>query len=255
MIVRIAFSIPATDEPEIKSLPPPSGMRHLSTIEGKNKMTFVFYHFRYAPQSWKEWQHVASMKVQMLKILPGATFDDDTAVNIDEVRGPVYTVSELGKHFTDFIKWPKPQFPRGAGEQYQKLCIHAKRLHYEGLMHVEQLIATSIRFNEAMPEIADHPKRGKQGFRQAIRMAISAYRFALEHRHEWRVKLTKAQRRRALQEAAYKTAEAKRKKTANERAKAASMRKMGVRIAEISEALNVSPATVKRWLKEEKTAH
>lgn len=260
MAAGIAFSVKDADEPELRSLPPPTGTRRLSSREGKNKVVQVFYHFRYAPQSWKQWQHVASIKVQIAAAIPGAVFDEYAP---GDIRGPVYTVSDLGRRFGGFVKWPKPQFPSAAGEQYRMLCRHAKRLHYEGKLHLEQLIATSMRFNEGMAAITDHPKRGKQGARQVLQLAKAAHKFALAHRDGWPQKLPDDERHEVLSAAARKAAKAKRDRSATQRTEAATMRQNGEQIRAISERLGVSPATVKRWLKEagirhpkkDKTAH
>jgi hypothetical protein len=260
MAAGIAFSICAADEPELRSLPPPSGVRRLSTIEGKNKVIQVFYHFRYAPQSWKQWQQAANVKVQIQEAIPSAKFDEYTP---GDLSGPVYTITELIKRFRGYVRWPKPLFPSAAGEQYQMLCRYAKRLHYEGKLHLEQLIATSLRFNEGMSAVTDHPKKGKQGARQVLQLAKAAHTFALEHRDGWPVKLDDDERHEVLSAAARKAAATKRDKSAAKQQEAAKLRQGGERIDAIAKALEVSPATVKRWLKsagikrpkKSKTAH
>jgi len=202
-------------------------------MNGKDVLE-VYYHFQYSPQGWKEWQRIASIKVQIEKRFERVIFKEYDAY---EVTGNIYTVSELGKHFKAFVKFPKPQFPSGRKESYKMLCRHAKRLHYKGLFHLEQLIATSIRFNSIDPE----------GIAQTVKRAISAYHFALEKRDQWKVQLSKEERHKVLSESAYKAAEVKKQKNKPKVLKAIELKKQGVLLKEIAQELEVSTRTVLRW--------
>lgn len=239
----IEFSIPAAYESELWSLPTPSTTRQLSRRDG-NASLAVAYRFEYAPQSWKEWQRVASIKVQIANRLKRCEFEE--YVQGDEIPTAVYSISELGKSFPAFVKFPQPQFPTAKGEAYRMLCRHAKRLCYEELLHVEQLIATSFRFNEI--------EGNGEGIGQTVRRAISAYKFAQEHRQEWPVKLTDSERKNALSNAGKKGAAiaAGKKRNNPKRTEAETLRDQGKTYAEISEDLGVSHSTVKRWFRASK---
>ncbi len=231
----ISFNIPAIHKSELWGLPPPSEMETIQKWDG-TQLINVLYHFQYAPQSWKEWQRVAGIKVQMQRRIKHLEFQEYDSSSID---GKIYTVSELGQCFKDFVKFPKPLFPSQRREAYQKLCIHAKRLHYEGLLHVEQLIATSIRFNDKDPE----------GITQTIKRAIAAHKFALKHSDEWKTKLSKEDLIVSHKEGAKKTHEIRRKKSELKKVQAKNLRDDGMTFSEISSEISVSLSTVKRWLK------
>ena len=243
MLWGIAFSIPVASVKELRSLPPPSATRRLSRLDGSETLR-VSYCFRYAPQSWKEWQRVAAIKIQMKTLIPSLIFTDH-----DYGHGDVYTVSELGSHFKEFVKFPMPQFPYQAGDQYKMLCRHAKRLHYEGLLHLEQLIATSIRFNHRMKDIDNVSSRGHQQFSQVMKLAKSAHLFAIEHLGEWRVRMKLEDRHKVLSESALKSAQVKREKAQPKRDIAISLRSEGHTLKEISSIVGIPLSTIGRWLK------
>ncbi len=230
----ISFNIAATYESDLWGLPPPSSTEVVQKWDG-TQMINVLYHFQYSPQSWKEWQRVAGIKVQIKNKIKHVEFQEYELLEVD---GKIYTVSELGKHFREFVKFPKPLFP-GKRESYRMLCRHAKRLYYENLLHEEQLIATSIRFNATDPE----------GVTQTVKRALSAYKFALDHLNEWKVKLGKVELIAAHRKGAAKTHQLRRDKSASKRERAKSLRAEGMIFSRIALALDVSLRTVKRWLK------
>ena len=233
----ISFKIPAIYESDLLGLPPPSNIIRLSVGNGRGKSIEVFYHFIYNPQSWREWQRVAAIKSQIKKRVTQADF---TEYEVTEIQNKVYTVSELGKYFSTFVKFPKPLFPGVKREAYKMLCIHAKRLYYEGLLYEEQLIATSFRFNQT---------EDSEGIRQTIKRAKAAYYFALDHCRDWKTKLNKDDLHKALSEASNKAAESKRKNSHSAREKVKTMREKGRTLKYISNEIGVSESTVKRWIK------
>ncbi len=230
----IAFNVPATYESDLWGLPPPSQVQTIQKWDG-TQMINVLYHFQYSPQSWQEWQRVAGIKVQIQNKIDSVVFQEYDPLEVD---GKFYTVSELGKHFREFVKFPKPMFP-GKRESYRMLCRHAKRLHYEGLLFEEQLIATSIRFNSSDPE----------GMSQTIKRALAAYRFALDHLDEWKVKLTHDELVSAHKRGAAKTHKLRRDKSEPKRRRAKSLRDDNFTFQQIADDIGVSIATVKRWLR------
>jgi len=231
----ISFKIPAAYESDLWDFPPPSAMQRLNSINGR-QMIKVFYHFQFTPQSWKEWQRVASIKIQMQKRVNAIMFDDYEAY---EAIGCVYTVSSLGKHFKAFVKFPKPQYPSEHREAYKMLCRHAKRLHRDTKLHIEQLIATSMRFNDV--------DSNKEGLGQTFKRAKAAYKFAMDHREAWPTRLNEEERHKVLSMSAHKAAEAKRNNPKRNEAK--ELQKSGMLLNEIAETLSVSRSTLWRWLK------
>ena len=233
----ISFKIPAIYESDLLGLPPPSNIIRLSGGKGRNKSIEVFYHFSHNPQSWKEWQRVAAIKSQIKQRVSHAIFTEYEAL---EIGDKIYTISELGKHFTNFVKFPKPLFPSVKREAYKMLCRHSVRLYYMGLLYEEQLIATSFRFNQT---------EAKEGMTQTLKRAKAAYKYALDNCSTWKIKLGDDERHKVLSNAALKSAEAKRKNSKDLRAKAKTLRENGQTLQNISEKIGVSKSTVKRWLK------
>ena len=139
----IAFNVSSEFEAELYGLPPPSSKRYLTRMN-KPYLIQVLYHFQYLPQGWREWQRVASIKIQMKKIGPHIEFVDYELIEGIE---RVYTVSELGKHFTAFVKFHKPFYPQGKDDFMRSLTIYAKRLYYEHKLSFEAVIAMAMHFS------------------------------------------------------------------------------------------------------------
>lgn len=230
----ILFSVPATYEADLWTIPRPSFMERGRKWDG-TEMINVLYHFQYSPQSWQEWQRVAAIKVQIEKRVKRVKFKEYES---GSGEGKIYTVSELGSHFKDFVKFPPPLYPGKRKEAYKMLCRHAKRLHYEGLLHIEQLIATSIRFNETDPE----------GITQTVKRAKAAYRFAEEQKDEWKVKLNTKALADAHRKGADKTNQIKRDKAAQKKERARSLKDQGFTLKDIAKELEVSLRTVNNYL-------
>lgn len=148
----IEFSIPCTDEPLLVNFPEPTVRIRYATGKGLSPNLTIKYLFRYGPQSWREIQRLASIKVQMKQLIPTINFtEENVVVNIDDIDvGMFYTISDLGKFFSEFIRFPQPWYPQDKDEYMSKLAIYAKRLHYEGLYHFESVFAMAIHFNLMM---------------------------------------------------------------------------------------------------------
>lgn len=232
----IDFTIPAAYESDLWILPRPSNIRYLNSSNGGVTLNVV-YHFQYPPQSWKEWQRVAGIKIQISKRIRVLVFNE---YELYGYINKVYTISELGQYFRAFIKFPQALFPSEDKEIYQRLCIYAKRLHYEQLLYAEQLIAVSIRFHIAV---------GDNSIKQIIMKALSAYRFAIEHQNEWKVKLTEDERHKTLSRSAYKSANTRRNNANKKKMRAIALKNDGKSLEEIMEIIGVSRTTLWRLLK------
>jgi len=230
----ISFIIPSVFEADLWELPRPSQLRRLSSISGKTIIN-VLYHFEYPPQSWREWQRVAGIKVQIKKRYTYVIFNQyliyDTVDN-------VYLITELGEYFKIFIKFPKPYYPSSKDQIYQRLCVHAKRLCYEELFYVEQLIATSIRFSLIFDNQSE--------LRQIIKRAISAYKWADEHKVHWKTKLSAEVRHKVLSNAAKKSAMMRSKNTKDKKELALKLRNNGLSLKNICKELAISRSTLWR---------
>lgn len=242
----IAFNVPAIHEADLWGLPPPSHTERIQRWNGI-EMIHVLYHFLHAPQSKKEWQRVAGIKVQIANRIKGVEFSESTEYGTTSVDGKTYTISELGKYFRAFVKFPTP-FMDGTPQKI--LTTHAKRLHYEGMLHIEQLIFVSMWVKEIAPKNETGRRKKDEGIRQVMRRASSAYQFALDHLDEWPVKLSDQARHKVLSESALKAAQVKRGKTKKERERAKSLREKGENLPAISSLLGVSQRTIQRWLKQ-----
>lgn len=214
------------------SLPPPSSERCLTSMDGTKSLN-VLYHFLYAPQSWKEWQRLAAIKIQIQKNLRGVEFEEYEPY---EVTGHIYTIAELGKSFPEFIKFQKPLYPINKSEFLRSLTIYAMRLHYENMFHYEAILAMAIRFNSII--------KGEFSFREVNRKARAVCEL---DRSKWKVKLSKEERHRVLSNSAMKAAEIKRVKSQSVRDEAIALRKSGKTLRVISDILNISISSVRRY--------
>lgn len=242
----ISLRFPAIHEADLWGLPPPSHTERVQRWDG-TEMIHVLYHFLYAPQSRKEWQRVAGIKVQIANRIKEVEFEESTEYGTTSVDGKAYTISELGKHFKAFVKFPTP-FMYGTPQAI--LTRHAVRLNYEGMLHIEQLIFVSMWIKEIAPKGETGRRKKNEGIGQVMKRASSAYQFALDHLDEWKVKLSEEERHKILSESALKAAQAKRDKTKNERERAKSLREEGKTLSAISSLLGVSKRTIQRWLKQ-----
>jgi len=238
----LKFRLPVAYESEIWGLPPPTKIKRLRNIDGKEFVS-VFYHFIYAPQNWQEWQRVATIKENILHRIKGVEFLEIDPYSYNDVETDnVYKISDIGSYFKAFVKFPMPLYPAGKDEAYQRLCVYTKRLHFESKLHVEQVIATSIRFNEAY--------KNDEGFTQTYKRAISAYKFASKHRDEWKVKLTEEQLNTTRISDVNRLNDELKAKRKPKQLRAKELRKDGVTITEIASIIEVSKSTIKRWLKQ-----
>ncbi len=248
----IAFDIPATFNQDLWPLPPPSKTEQWKKMDN-TKMIRVLYHFLYNPQTWKEWQRVASIKMQMKQKVRGIQFLEYQEHSFDH-DSRLYDIAELGAFFKDYVKFPDSFI---AGTAYKTLCIYAKRLHYEDLLSIEKLISTSLWLSDFHEELKDHSivnqkkKRRPmvEGFRQCIKRAFAAYAFSLSHKDEWPQKLDPIKRHSVLRENALRSTAIKREKSLEKRELAKELKMLGKTHAQIAEIIGVSVSTVKRWMK------
>ena len=229
----IGFNVEPEYEYELSALPPPSSRRYLTRMN-KTKSLQVLYHFEYAPQSWKEWQRTASIKIQMKEKAPHINFIEYDAEGEYE---RLYTVSDLGKHFPEFIKYQKPYYPDSKGEFMRKLTLYAQRLYYERQFHFEAVLAMALHFNTVCSL--------GYSFREINRKARAIFELNTD---DWKAKLSVKERHRILSESAYKSAEAKKRKSQGKKADAVVLREKGMVLKKIAETLNISLSTVRRYL-------
>jgi len=214
-------------------LPPSSSERWLSQTIGASILE-LSYHFQYAPQSWREWQRVSSIKVQIQKLLPNVVFKDYTAV--DEVQ-KVYTISELGKYFPDFVRYQKPLYPSGKNEFMSSLTKYTIRLHYEKQLHHEAVVAMALHFNS---------KCGLDySFRELNRKVKAILKL---DRSDWKVKLSKDELRKAHERGNEISSQKMRDNSKRKRDEAIRLRADGKTLNAISQILNISLSTVRRYL-------
>jgi hypothetical protein len=243
----IAFDAPAAIETELRSaFPEPS-----ATAYGRGVFTFE-YRFAFMPQSRREWQRVASIKVQMQQRFPQIEFHGPAMM-----AERLYTIRELGAFFPGFVRWPKPQWPQSIGDEYKMLTRHAKRLHWAGMLHIEQLIAVSIRFNAEAKSVtitrddgSVKVKDAQVSPREVMRRAKAAYLFAKENRHLWPAKLNADQLKDARRKGAMAAAKLKRENAAPKKELAIKLREEGHPLRFIADEVGVGRSTVARWLAE-----
>ena len=228
----ISLKVVSDFDSELWGLPPPSAIRWLSKMDG-TKTLEVLYHFQYAPQSWREWQRVASIKIQIKQRVPHAQFDE--YIPPDEVQR-VYTVAELGRHFSKFIKYHKPLYPCDKSKFMSSLTLYAMRLHYEEQLHYEALLAMALHFNS------------KGGYGYSFRELNKKVKATLLlDRSSWRVKLNSEELQQAHSKGGLLTVTKKRERFKAKRDEAVELRKSGMLLKDIASKLEVSIITVKRW--------
>ncbi|MFK5937077.1 MAG: hypothetical protein QM497_01660 [Sulfurimonas sp.] len=213
-------------------LPPPSLKRWLSDIHGK-KTLHLLYHFLYAPQSWREWQRVASIKYQIQERIPSVKFDE-----FDYMEGieRSYTISDLGKHFSKFVKYHKPLYPLGKDEFMSNLTKYAMRLYYDNKLFYESVLAMAIHFNT------------KCKFEYSFRELNSKVKAILKlNRDEWKVKLKKEDLQKAHSKGGLIAVNKKREKFELLKEDGLKLRENGMTLQKIADDLKVSLRTVKSW--------
>ena len=214
------------------SLPPPSATRWLCKLDN-TKILQVLYHFQYMPQSWREWQHIASIKIQMMELIPHLTFSEYEA--FDEVER-IYTITELGKYFPKFIKYHKPLYPSDKREFMSSLTLYCQRLYYEKRLHVEALIAIAFHFNSKCNLGYNH--------REIMKKAKSVMQL---DRTGWRVKLSKEALLHVRSENGKKRVKQKRDEFQLKKDEAMKLRSDGMLLKDIAASLGVSIRTVNNW--------
>ena len=228
----LSLKVVSDFDSELWGLPPPSKIRWLSSMDG-TKTLEVLYHFEYNPQSWREWQRVASIKMQILNRIPHAVFEDYYPP--DEVQR-VYTVTELGKHFSKFIKYHKPLYPSDKSKFMSSLTLYCQRLHYEEQLHYEALLSMALHFNS----------KGGYGysFRELNKKVKS---ILLLDKSKWRIKLKSEELKKAHAKGGLLTVAKKRERFNVKKDEAIELRKSGMLLKDIASKLEVSIITVKRW--------
>jgi hypothetical protein len=228
----ISFKIKSAFDKELWGLPPPSAKRWLSKMDG-TKILQVLYHFQYMPQSWTEWQRIASIKIQMKELIPQLIFNEYEIPN--EVER-VYTISELGKHFSKFVKFHRPLYPHSKDEYMRSLTLYCQRLYYERQFHYEAIVAMALHFNSTCELGYSH--------REVMKKAKS---MLMLNTDRWKVKLNKDELQKAHSKGGLIAVSKKREKFRTKRDEALKLRESGNTLKQISEALDVSIITVKRW--------
>ena len=229
--IGIALTTEIEFDKTLWSLPPPSNTRVLTSMRGN--MLEISYYFEYLPQSWREWQRINSIKIQMKELLPHIKFRE--FFKIDNVE-KVYTVNELGKYYPKFIKYQKPLYPSDKDEFMRCLTLYAQRLHYEDKLYLEGVIAMAMHFNSKC--------RLGYSFREVVKKAKSVY---MLDKDSWKTRLSDEELKKAHSKGGLLRVEKKRAEFASKRDKAIILRKDGMLLKDIASKLGVSLVTVKRW--------
>ena len=228
----ITLNLKSDFDKSLWSLPPPSAKRWLSKMDN-TKTLQVLYHFQYTPQSWREWQHIASIKVQMMEIVPHLVFSEyETIDKIDRV----YTITELGRFFPKFIKYHKPLYPSGKDEFMRSLTLYCQRLYYERQLHIEAVIAMALHFNSKCNLGYSH--------REVMKKSKSVMKL---DRCSWKVKLSENELKEAHKRGNQISSQKMRDKSNPIREEAMRLRSEGMLLKDISNYLNVSLRTLNRW--------
>ena len=230
----ITLNLKSDFDRSLWSLPPPSATRWISKTDG-TKTLRVLYHFQYTPQSWREWQRIASIKIQMTELVPHLIFSEYEA--IDEVER-VYTIAELGRYFPKFIKFHKPLYPSDKDEFMRSLTLYCQRLYYERQLHVEALIAMAFHFNSKCNLGYSH--------REIMKKAKSVMKL---DRSSWRVKLSESELKEAHTRGNKISSQKMRDKSKHKRDEAIKLRSEGKTLSDISQILCVSIGSISNWTK------
>ena len=229
----ISLNIVSDFDSELWGLPPPSKTRLLSKMDS-TKTLQVLYHFQYMPQSWKEWQRVASIKIQIQELISHVEFDEYAI--FDEVER-VYTIAELGSYFPKFVKYQKPLYPSDKNEFMSSLAKYSKRLHYEQQLHFEAVIAMALHFNTKCSL--------GYSFRELNRSARAIFEL---DRNEWKIKLSDSDLKEAHRRGNQVSSQKMRDKSKSKREEAIRLKADGKTFKVISQILNLSLSTVRRYV-------
>jgi len=159
-------------------------------INGESKHITIVYLFQYAPQGWKEMQRLASIKVQMKSLIPSIELmeeDISSYVSSAEDVGKIYTISDLGQFFRDFVRYPTPWYPEGKDDYMSKLAIYAKNLYRYDLFHFESVLAMAMHFNQILGWI--------YSYREVMKKSLSIMKL---DRSGWKRKLDEDELENAL---------------------------------------------------------
>lgn len=221
------------------SLPPPSATRWLTSRNGKE--LDIYYLFEYSPQSWREWQRLASIKIQMKEKSKHIVFKEiDFTKRENELFKIInvtrlYTIAELGSYYTKFIKFHKPLYPSAKSEFMRNLTLYAQRLHYEDMLYFEALYAIALHFNDRL---------NLYSFRELSKKCKS---IMMMNKSEWRKKLKPKELKKAHSDGANQTNTKRRELSNIKRDEALKLRSDGMILSDIAIELKVSIITVKRW--------
>ena len=228
----ISLRLEADFDRSLWSLPPPSGTRWLYRMDN-TKILEVLYHFHYSPQSFREWQRIASIKIQMQELVLHLVFTEYEPP--DEVQR-VYTIAELGKYFPKFIRFHKPLYPHSKEEYMRSLTFYCQRLYYEKQLHFEAVVAMALHFNTKCGFGYSH--------REVMKKAKSMFLLDMS---EWKVKLTQKELQQAHAKGGHIAAEKKREKFQQKREEALQLRERGMSLKDIATQLEVSLRTLNNW--------
>jgi hypothetical protein len=228
----IRLNVTSDFDSTLLSLPPPSATRWLSKMDS-TKTLQVLYHFQYMPQSWKEWQRIATIKIQMKELIPHIIFKEYEVVDGIE---RVYAITELGEYFTKFVKYQKPLYPSSKDEFMRSLALYAIRLYYEEQFYLESVLAMALHFNS------------KCDFGFTYRKLFAKTKSILMlNKENWKVKLSDDELRDAYRRRNILIAKQKQERSKPIKDKAILLRSQGHTLKSMSELLGVSISSVRRY--------
>ena len=182
----IAFKLEVTSEHLLTHFPDPTAKVRFQNRTGLSNHICVYYLFDYAPQSFRELQQVAGIKEQMSKYLP-LEFIEDMEIDIaPDETGSNWKISELGKYFNKYIKFPTPLYPQHKDEFMKNLTLYAQKLYYQHRLFPESILAMAIHFNKNMKEKFNRKELQRK-----------AYSIMQLDRSDWKLRLSEVELKEA----------------------------------------------------------
>jgi hypothetical protein len=198
--------------------------------------------------SSKEYKYLSDIKLGMMRYIftPISFIDEFYIHDTTEIHSITYSLLELSNAFQcEYITYPKIFFPHYKKELYRHLILHGKKLRYERVFTKEAMIATALMMNQYLND--------KMLDKEVHKTALAAYRYILEHKKNFKQKLSKKQRKEAHRKGATATNKLQRDRTG---AKIAELLKDDTYIkpngkvhkTALSKALNIHRRTLDKYL-------
>ncbi|BAF73352.1 hypothetical protein [Sulfurovum sp. NBC37-1] len=187
----IGISICQSDYSKVKGLlPSPS---YTDTLYSRNSQTLILiYEIEGYITSPNQYRWISNIKLGLQAFLCVAFkyVDEFHITDTTEVRGNIYTISELSKAFkAPMIIYPDIMYPSTKQELYKRLCWYGQRLIHQRAFTKEAMTSAALQMNDKLDK--------KYQPKELHKKALGAYMFIDQNRDRFRVRLNDVQLKEA----------------------------------------------------------